>query len=46
MNEENDYIAIADNFFSQSCDMIKFDTKEEWLEMMWEETYNSVMWNL
>ena len=19
---------------------------EEWLEMMWEETYNSVMWNL
>lgn len=33
MNEENDYKAIADNFFSQSCDMIKFDTKEEWLEM-------------
>ena len=24
---------IADNFFSQTCDMITFDNKEEWLEL-------------
>lgn len=28
-----DYKKIADEFFSQSCDMIKFDNEQEWLEM-------------
>lgn len=27
------YRKIADDFFSQSCELITFDTKEEWLEM-------------
>ncbi len=27
------YKELADNFFSQSCDMITFETREEWLEM-------------
>lgn len=28
-----DYKKIADNFFSRNCQMIKFDTKEEWLQI-------------
>lgn len=28
-----DYKKIADDFFSQSCDMETFETREEWLEM-------------
>lgn len=28
-----DYKKIADEFFSRSCQMLKFDTKEEWLQM-------------
>lgn len=28
-----DYKKLADDFFSQSCDMITFKTRQEWLEM-------------
>lgn len=28
-----DYYKIANDFFSKSCQMIKFDTKEEWLKL-------------
>lgn len=28
-----DYRAIAENFFKQTCDLITFETREEWLKM-------------
>ena len=28
-----EYREIADNFFKQTCDMITFNTRQEWLEM-------------
>lgn len=31
-----DYKDIADNFFSQTCDMIEFDSKEDWLKLRQE----------
>lgn len=30
---EINYKELADNFFSKTCDMITFETREEWLEM-------------
>ena len=30
------YKEIADNFFSQTCDMIEFDSKEAWLKLRQE----------
>lgn len=33
MIETIDYKEIADEFFSQSCDMITFNSREEWLKM-------------
>lgn len=33
MTETIDFKEIADNFFSQSCELISFNSREEWLEM-------------
>lgn len=33
MTETMDFKEIADNFFSQSCELISFNSREEWLEM-------------
>lgn len=33
MTETMDFKEIADNFFSQSCELISFSSREEWLEM-------------
>lgn len=33
MIETMDYKEIADNFFKQSCELISFNSREEWLEM-------------
>ena len=33
MIETMDYKEIADNFFKQSCELISFSSREEWLEM-------------